>query len=34
MQWVGVALVFGGVGMEAQLSKKEKQAKEAAKKKT
>ncbi|PSK38148.1 hypothetical protein B9Z65_1339 [Elsinoe australis] len=34
MQWVGVALVFGGVGMEAQLSKREKQAKEAAKKKS
>ncbi|KAF2226835.1 UAA transporter [Elsinoe ampelina] len=32
MQWLGVALVFGGVGMEAQLSKREKQAKEAAKK--
>jgi len=27
MQWVGVALVFGGVGVEAQLSKREKQQK-------
>ena len=32
MQWLGVGLVFGGVGMEAWLSKREKQAKEAAKK--
>lgn len=32
MQWVGVGLVFGGVGIEAQLSKREKQAKERAKK--
>ena len=30
MQWVGVGLVFGGVGLEAQLSKREKQAKSAA----
>lgn len=30
MQWVGVALVFGGVGIEAQLSKQEKLAKERA----
>ncbi|GAB7339708.1 hypothetical protein MBLNU457_6278t2 [Dothideomycetes sp. NU457] len=29
MQWVGVALVFGGVGIEAQLSKREKQQKAA-----
>jgi len=27
MQWLGVVLVFGGVGLEAQLSKREKQAK-------
>ncbi|PNS18691.1 hypothetical protein CAC42_5230 [Sphaceloma murrayae] len=34
MQWLGVGLVFGGVGLEAQLSKREKQAKEAAKRKS
>ncbi|KAF2149939.1 UAA transporter [Myriangium duriaei CBS 260.36] len=33
MQWLGVGLVFGGVGLEAQLSKREKQAKVAALKK-
>ncbi|KAK3073129.1 UDP-galactose transporter [Teratosphaeriaceae sp. CCFEE 6253] len=32
MQWLGVGLVFGGVGIEAHLSKREKKAKEAAKK--
>ncbi|KAK8210219.1 UDP-galactose transporter [Zalaria obscura] len=31
MQWVGVGLVFGGIGVEAQLSKREKLAKEKAK---
>ncbi|EMD00485.1 hypothetical protein BAUCODRAFT_61426 [Baudoinia panamericana UAMH 10762] len=31
MQWLGVALVFGGIGIEAQLNKREKQAKEKAK---
>lgn len=30
MQWVGVGLVFGGVVVEAQLSKQEKLAKEKA----
>ncbi|KAK0334157.1 UDP-galactose transporter [Friedmanniomyces endolithicus] len=34
MQWLGVALVFGGVGVEAELSKREKKAKEAGKKKS
>ncbi|KAK5173905.1 UDP-galactose transporter [Saxophila tyrrhenica] len=34
MQWLGVGLVFGGIGIEAELSKREKKAKEAAKKKT
>lgn len=33
MQWLGVGLVFGGIGIEAELSKREKKAKEAAKKK-
>ncbi|KAH9828889.1 UAA transporter [Teratosphaeria destructans] len=32
MQWLGVGLVFGGIGIEAQLSKQEKLAKEKAKK--
>lgn len=32
MQWLGVGLVFGGIGVEAQLSKREKEAKERAKK--
>ena len=32
MQWVGVGLVFGGVFVEAQLSKQEKLAKDRAKK--
>ena len=32
MQWVGVGLVFGGVGLEAQLSKREKQMKAGGKK--
>lgn len=32
MQWLGVGLVFGGVGVEAQIARSEKQAKEAAKK--
>lgn len=31
MQWVGVGLVFGGIGVEAELSKREKAAKEKAK---
>lgn len=31
MQWLGVGLVFGGIGMEAELSKREKAAKERAK---
>lgn len=33
MQWLGVGLVFGGIGVEAELSKREKQAKEKAKRK-
>ncbi|KAL1844020.1 hypothetical protein VTJ49DRAFT_5771 [Mycothermus thermophilus] len=33
MQWLGVALVFGGIGVEAQIARREKLAKEAAKKK-
>ena len=33
MQWLGVGLVFGGIGIEAELSKREKRAKEAGKKK-
>ncbi|RSL41041.1 hypothetical protein CEP53_013005 [Fusarium sp. AF-6] len=32
MQWLGVALVFGGIGVEASIARKEKMAKEAAKK--
>jgi UDP-galactose transporter B1 len=32
MQWVGVACVFGGIGIEAELGKREKAAKEKAKK--
>ncbi|KAK4172269.1 UDP-galactose transporter 1, partial [Triangularia setosa] len=32
MQWLGVGLVFGGIGVEAQIARKEKLAKEAAKK--
>lgn len=32
MQWLGVGLVFGGIGVEAELSKREKKAKEKAKK--
>jgi len=31
MQWLGVGLVFGGIGVEAELSKREKRAKEKAK---
>lgn len=31
MQWLGVGLVFGGVGMEAELNKREKRVKERAK---
>jgi len=31
MQWLGVALVFGGIGVEAELSKREKAAKQKAK---
>lgn len=34
MQWLGVGLVFGGIGVEAQIARSEKQAKEAAKKAT
>lgn len=30
MQWLGVSLVFGGIGVEAQLSKQEKLAKDKA----
>ena len=33
MQWLGVGLVFGGIGIEAELNKREKKAKEAAKRK-
>ncbi len=33
MQWLGVGLVFGGVGIEAELNKREKNAKELAKRK-
>lgn len=33
MQWLGVGLVFGGVGVEAGIARREKMAKEAAKKK-
>ncbi|KAK4165282.1 UAA transporter [Cladorrhinum sp. PSN259] len=32
MQWLGVGLVFGGIGIEAQIARREKLAKEAAKK--
>ena len=32
MQWLGVGLVFGGIGVEAQLSKQEKVAKDKVKK--
>ncbi|KAH8175809.1 UAA transporter family protein [Sarocladium implicatum] len=32
MQWLGVGLVFGGIGVEAGIARQEKQAKEAAKK--
>lgn len=31
MQWLGVALVFGGIGVEAGIARQEKMAKEAAK---
>lgn len=31
IQWLGVGLVFGGIGIEAELNKREKQAKERAK---
>ncbi|KAK4043190.1 UAA transporter family-domain-containing protein [Parachaetomium inaequale] len=33
MQWLGVGLVFGGIGVEAQIARREKLAKEAAKRK-
>ncbi|TQV94822.1 hypothetical protein V2A60_005835 [Cordyceps javanica] len=33
MQWLGVGLVFGGIGVEAGIARREKMAKEAAKKK-
>lgn len=29
MQWLGVALVFGGIGVEAAIARQEKMAKEA-----
>lgn len=32
MQWLGVGLVFGGIGVEAAIARREKAAKEAAKK--
>ena len=32
MQWVGVGLVFGGVGAEGMVQRREKMAKERAKK--
>lgn len=32
MQWLGVGLVFGGIGIEAELNKREKSAKDKAKK--
>ncbi|KAK0646575.1 UAA transporter [Cercophora newfieldiana] len=32
MQWLGVGLVFGGIGVEAQITRSEKRAKEVAKK--
>ena len=31
MQWLGVGLVFGGIGVEAQIARNEKLVKEAAK---
>ena len=31
MQWLGVGLVFGGIGVEARIARNEKLAKEAAK---
>ena len=31
MQWLGVGLVFGGIGMEAELTKREKKRKERLK---
>ena len=33
MQWLGVGLVFGGIGFEAELNKREKESKEKAKRK-
>lgn len=30
MQWLGVGLVFGGVGIEAELNKREKRSKQKA----
>lgn len=33
MQWLGVGLVFGGIGVEAGIARREKLAKEAAKQK-
>ena len=30
MQWLGVGLVFGGIGVEAQITRREKAAKDAA----
>lgn len=32
MQWLGVGLVFGGIGVEALIARKDKMAKEQAKK--
>jgi len=32
MQWLGVGCVFGGIGIEAELGKREKAAKERARK--
>lgn len=34
MQWLGVGLVFGGIGVEAGIARQEKMVKEAAKKAT
>ena len=31
MQWLGVGLVFGGIGIEAELNKREKRAKDRLK---
>ena len=31
MQWLGVGLVFGGIGIEAELTKREKKTKERLK---